>query len=187
MMKIFFEVAISEDTYISFEDIMYRSDYNPDIKSSYRYERGLIGRVTIQFYNYKFVIKEEYIARVLLTCYVNAANSILNGKTYEMPLEDLYKDRLTFDYIDCEKVGVRIRQYTLKYYENDAEEVVFCSGTNYMIQEIMVPRREFVEQTIICAEQYFAYLEKVINYPESDLNSCKKIVKELKEQFNNLQ
>ncbi len=191
MINITFEVELADNTYISFEDLMHKVDYDAELKSrlskpKYRNSRSEIGRVTIQFYKHTFVIQEEHLATVLLNCYVSAASSILSENIYRSCLEQFYKDSLVFDFVDCHDVGVRIRQYTRKTYENDKEEVVFWSDTNYMIQEIIVPKKDFIEQTIICSEQYFTYLEKV-NFPDPHLNFWKKTVNELKEQFNNLQ
>ena len=108
----------------------------------------------------------------------------MDESIYKQSLEVLYRDYLEFDFIDCRDIGVRIRHYTRKTYENDKEEAVFLSHTNYMIQEIMVPKKDFIEQTIICSEQYFAYLEKV-NFPDPHLDSWKKTVSDLKVKFIN--
>ncbi|OXA72591.1 hypothetical protein B0A56_13700 [Flavobacterium columnare NBRC 100251 = ATCC 23463] len=189
MTKIFFEVELAENSYIGFEDLMEKVDYDAELKDKlskpkYKNSRSEIGRVTIQFYKHTFIIKDEYIARVILTCYVCAANSILDENIYRYQLEVLYKDYLEFDFIDCYDIGVRIRHFGCKTYENDKEEGVFWSYTNYMIQEIMVPKKDFIEQTIICSEQYFAYLEKV-NFPDPHLDSWKNTVSDLKVKFIN--
>ena len=77
MTKIFFEVELAENSYISFEDLMHKVDYDADLKSKlskpkYRNSRSEIGRVTVQFFKHTFVIKDEHIARViyLLVMYV---------------------------------------------------------------------------------------------------------------------
>ncbi|AMA49878.1 MULTISPECIES: hypothetical protein [Flavobacterium] len=189
MTKIFFEVELAENSYIGFEDLMEKVDYDAELKAKlskpkYKNSRSEIGRVTVQFFKHTFVINEEYIAAVLLNCYVSAASSILDESIYKHNLEVLYKDYLEFDFIDCRDIGVRIRHFGCKTYENDKEEGIFWSYTNYMIQEIMVPKKDFIEQTIICSEQYFAYLEKV-NFPDPHLDSWKNTVSDLKVKFIN--
>jgi hypothetical protein len=185
-MKIFFEVELEDDTYINFEDLMSRVDNDEALKTKvsipkYKNTIGIVGRVTIQFYKHTFIIEDEFIPRVLLSSYVNAATNIFTEKRYQQTLERLYKDKIVCDYSDVFKNGIRIRQQTHKDYVNDAEENIFCSN-NFVIQEIIVPKKEFIEQTIICSEQYFSLLEKVeFNYPY--LESWRKIVNDLKEQF----
>jgi hypothetical protein len=192
-MKILFEVEIGEDNYIGFEELMYRVDHDEQLRvdlsrPKYGSSTGMFGRLTILSYGYKFTIKDDFIVSVLFSSFINAAINILKNETYQKALEFSFPDMIVFDYIDCGEFGLRIRHYTHKDYYNDADELVFVSSTNYMIQEIMVPKKEFVEQVIFCSEQYFKYSDKLkFPNPHPHYEHWRITLKDLKEQFYNLQ
>lgn len=190
-MKIYFEIEVAENIYMNFEDLMDKVNYDEQFRlklltPKYLSSTGIFGKVTIQFYDHIFTIKDEFVTSILFRFYINAAIKILKNETYQNTLEDAYTDTIVFDYIDCNEIGVRIRQYTHKKYYNNMEECVFRSMTNYMIQEIIVPKKEFIEQTILCSEQYFTYSDKLkFPNPHPHYEYWRTSLKELKEQFYN--
>lgn len=190
-MRILFEVEIAENKYMGFDDLMYNVEHDEQLKKllltkKYHGSTGELGRVLVRFYQHTFTIKDEFIISILFRFLISASINILKNETYQNTLEDTYTDTISFDYIDCDEVGVRIRHYTHKHYCNDIEETVFRSMTNYMIQEIIVPKRDFVEQVIICTEQYFTYSDK-LNFPNPHphYEYWRTKLNDLKEQFYN--
>ena len=73
-----------------------------------------------------------------------------------MASESLY---MTFDYVDAKTDGVRIRYYGIMRYEDDKGEDVFVSRTDYLKQEIMVPKKVYIDEMLNCISRFIQYGE----------------------------
>lgn len=121
--------------------------------------RGHYGKLEIRFYNHSLVVETEMVWCLLFAVHLQAIKAIKQGITYRNHLENATGEYMTFDYIDAGTAGVRIRYFGIMRYEDGNGDDVFVSRTDYMKQEIIVPKNEYMAEMLKCISRFVQYRE----------------------------
>ena len=144
--------------------------------------RGHYGKLTINFYNHSLVVASETIWCLLFAVHLQAIKAIKKGETFRNFLENATGEYLTFDYVDARTTGVRIRYFGIMRYEDDNENDVYVSRTDYMKGEIIVPKDVYMVEMLNCISRFIEYRELITCTAPDDyfLPDFKKEVEALK-------
>lgn len=141
--------------------------------------KGHYGKVTISFYNYSLVVANDTVWGLLFAVHLQAIKAIKKGVAFRDHLQNATGEYMTFDYVDARTEGVRIRHYGIMRYEDDKENDVFVSRTDYMKGEIIVPKNVYMKEMMNCISRFIEYRE-LLACEDYLLHDFKKEVESLK-------
>ena len=148
---------------------------------------GNYGVFYIHFYNYEFVIDTEMIWSMLFRIHCSGIGTLLMGENYKCNFESLENDYMTLDFVDTNNNGIRMRLFGEKTYKDDKGNLLYVSRTDYMKQEIILPKWAYMEKLLSCADRFIAYRELLNLDPKNHhLDYWKNKVQELKAKVDNL-
>lgn len=186
MLSINFSIYKDQDEYktgISEDILMNLLTNDPAFKEELlrKNDRGHYGKLEIHFHKHSLVVETEMVWCLMFAIHLQAIKAIKNGETYRNHFENATGEYMTFDYIDARTAGVRIRHYGIMRYEDENGEDVFVSRKDYMKQEIIVPKNEYMSEMLNCISRFIQYRELIAcNYPvENFLQDFKKEVNTL--------
>lgn len=164
MLSVNFEIykdQTEHDTAVSEKTLMNLLDSDPGFKEELLRNnwKGHYGKVTIHFYNYSLVVTNDTVWGLLFAVHLQAIKAIKKGIAFRNHLQNATGEYMTFDYIDAKTEGVRIRHYGIMRYEDDKENDVFVSRTDYMKGEIIVPKQEYITEMMNCISRFIEYRE----------------------------
>jgi hypothetical protein len=96
---------------------------------------------------------------LLFAVHLQAIKAIKEGLTFRNQLENATGEYMTFDYIDARTEGVRIRYYGIMRYEDENGDQIFVSRTDYIKQEIIVPKNIYISEMLNCISRFIQYRE----------------------------
>lgn len=121
--------------------------------------RGNYGKVDIRFYKHSLVVATETVWYLMFAVHLQAIKAIRKGVEFRNYLENATGEYMTFDYVDAKTDGVRIRYYGIMRYEDDNGDDVFVSRTDYLKQEIIVPKSVYISEMLNCISRFIQYRE----------------------------
>lgn len=192
MISIFFSVNVHSQLkykpfFVSADEILKNPDaYIPGLYQ-HPYIKGQWGRLTIKMFKYKFTIEHEHLFGQFVI-HKDAILAAVNNECYRHYFQEYDFNYLTFDYVDCKpnwknefkEEGIRIRHFGKKDYEDSRGLGLYRSNTDYLVQEIIVPKREYIEKMIACIRQYLEY-RKLVDTQERWVHFYPSWIRELEE------
>lgn len=162
-MVVEFEIYKDQDeegTAISEKELLRALQNDPTFREELlrKNYRGHYGRVNIRFYKHSLVVTEA-VWSLMFAIHLQAIKAIRKGVEFRNFLENNAGEYMTFDYVDAKTDGVRIRYYGIMRYEDDKGDDVFVSRTDYLKQEIIVPKKVYMDEMIKCISRFIQYRE----------------------------
>ena len=119
--------------------------------------KGHYGSIHIRFFDHEFVVDSETIWSILFKVQSSGIEKLLSGQNnYHCDFESLETDYLTMDFIDSLDTGIRIRLYGKKSYKNSKGKSIYISRTDYMKQEIILPKVGIHGKVIILCRSVYS-------------------------------
>jgi hypothetical protein len=164
MMSINFEIYKDQDddrTAVSEQTLMNLLKSNSVFRDELlrKNHRGSFGKIEIRFYKHSLVMATETVWYLMFAVHLQAIKAIKQGVEFRNYLENATGEYITFDYIDAGTEGVRIRYYGVMRYEDGNGDEVFVSRTDYMKQEIIVPKNLYIFEMLNCISGFIQYRE----------------------------
>jgi len=162
-MEVEFEIYKDQDdeqTAISEQVLLNALQSDPGFREELfrKNHRGHYGKVAIHFYKHSLVVTEA-VWGLMFAVHLQAIKAIRKGLEFRNHLENATGEYMTFDYVDAGSDGVRIRYYGIMRYEDDKGDQVFVSRTDYLKQEIIVPKNIYIHEMLKCISRFIQYRE----------------------------